>query len=72
MIFAERGRPSGRLRSAKIVDAKTPHRNGAVIAQRPQRSAGAAKRLDGDGPMWTPAIARCVNGAGPWAALPST
>jgi hypothetical protein len=38
------------------METKPPHRNGAVTAKRAKRSGAAAKRLDGDGPMWLAAL----------------
>jgi hypothetical protein len=61
MIFAERaGLAAGfaRQRSWKqqrrIGTAQSPQgeREAFVRAKRPKRSGGAAKPLDGDGPMW--------------------
>ena len=42
MLFAERTGPAGRLRAAKSMEAKTPHRNGAVTSRR-TRSVRRAK-----------------------------
>jgi len=66
MIFA-----AGRLRSAKTMEAKKPHRNGAVTAERAKRSGAAAQRLDGDGPMWPPTGKRCARAVRTSPAGPS-
>jgi len=53
----------GRLLAAETMDAlrhigtaQSPQgeREAFVRAKRPKRSGGAAKPLDGDGPMWPP------------------
>jgi hypothetical protein len=54
MVFAEQSRPCGPACAAKTMETNLPHRNGAVTAKRAKRSGAAAKRLDGDGPMWPP------------------
>jgi hypothetical protein len=53
------------------MEAKTPHRNGAVTAKRAKRSVAAAKRLNGDGPMWPPATEWDVRSVGTSPALTS-
>jgi hypothetical protein len=53
--------PAGRLRPAKAMETTSPHRDGAVTAKRAKRSGAAAKRLDGDGPMWPPDTERCAH-----------
>ena len=60
MVFAERSRPAGPTSRSKDHGCASPHRLGAVTAKRAKRSGAAAKRLDGDGPMWPRAL-RCVN-----------
>jgi hypothetical protein len=55
MIFVERAGPARRLRSTKLMETSTPHWNVAVTAERAKRSAAAAQRLDGGGPMRPPA-----------------
>jgi len=61
-LLREAGLP-GRLLAAKTMDALRPigtaqspqgEREAFVRAKRAKRSGAAAKRLDGDGPMWPP------------------
>jgi hypothetical protein len=42
MIFGETSRPAGRLRSPKTMEAKTPHRTGAVTPKGAKQSGAAA------------------------------
>jgi hypothetical protein len=65
MVFAGRSRPGRPASRSKDHGCPSPHRSGAVTAKRAKRSGAAAKRLDGDGPMWPAAVERCVNAVAP-------